>query len=65
MSTIIKRGGKFYRQEIEEEEVDLQGLEAQLAEAKRDKTDFISKETQDRDNQIAEIENEIDQLKGL
>jgi len=65
MAKIIKRGGKFYSQTIEEQEVELEDLEMRLIEARKDKVDFISKETKDRDNQISEIKDEINQIKKL
>lgn len=65
MSKIIKRDGRFFRQIIEEDTVDLKDLENRLIEAQRIKTEFIAKETQDRNEEITEIQDEINQIKSL
>lgn len=65
MSKIIKKGEKFYRQTIEEEEIELKVLEDNIAELKKDKTANIARETQNWTDQIKEIQDEINQIKSL
>ena len=65
MSTIIKKGEKFYRQTIQEDEVHLEDLEDLLESTKRRKTISVAKETKDFDDQITEIQDEINQIKTL
>ena len=65
MSTIIKRGGKFYRQTIQEDEVHLESLEENLLDVKKRKSENIRRQTKDFDDQIAEIQDEIEQIKSL
>ena len=65
MSAIIKREGKYYRQQTTEQEVKLEELEAVLTKNLERKTEAIQKETQQWDDSIQTIRSEINQLKAL
>lgn len=65
MTKIIKKDGKFYRQFIEESEVHLESLKENLSDIKARKIERLVKETQDWNNQITEIQDEINQIKSL
>ena len=65
MTKIIKREGKFYRQEIIEDEVHLEDLEENLVDIKKRKTERMAREKKDFDDQITEIQDEINQIKTL
>ena len=62
---IIKKDGKFYRQVIQEDEVHLDDLEETIVEVKKRKSESIAEQTKDFDNQIAEVQDEINQIKSL
>ena len=65
MPKIIKKGGKFYRQTIQEDEVHLESLEENLLDVRKRKGERILKETKDWNDQIVEIQDEINQIKAL
>ena len=61
----MKKVGKFYRQTIQEDEVHLEDLKEAVIEVKKRKSEVILSQTKDFDNQIAEIQDEINQIKSL
>lgn len=65
MITIIKKNNKFYRQEIEEQEITLEELEKQLNDLKSQKQITISEEIKSFDDSITEKQSQINELKAF
>jgi len=65
MTKIIKKEGKFYRQTIEENEIHLEDLQEAIVEIRKRKGENIVSQTRDFDDQIAEVQEEIKQIKAL
>lgn len=62
---IIKRDGKFYKQEVDETEVTLQELKDTLVEYAKLKGEAIKKEKGRWDSRMTHIQSEINELKAL
>lgn len=65
MTKIIKKEGKFYRQEITENEVHLDSLEENLVDMRQRKIERLAREKKQWDDQISDIQDEINQIKSL
>lgn len=65
MIKIIKKDGKYYRQEIEEFEITLEELQEEFKQLKADKIRQLDNQTKMHDDRIVEVENLIAQIKTL
>jgi len=63
--TIIKKGGKYYRREIDDQEIKLSEMEEELTNLRQDKIDSIREKTEYMDRLITGLEGDITALKKL